>query len=320
MSLNVAIIGAGWMGETHARAVLRNGDRVTRVIDRDEARALALAEKVGATAATDLAAARDCGAAVIATPSADHLAQSETLARLGLHLLIEKPHRFPTEDASRLRRTVADKGLYVQIGMTTRFHPGIQALQEAVEAGRLGKIHAYADRYWFTLAPDTLPDWYFHRETAGGGVVLTNGVHMLDRCRWILGEDLVLDRADMARIIPGHQVEDHGELRLHGSHSNTPVSVSLLWSDRKVPDSELTVVGSQGVALIGAREWRIDTRVGTVRGSAPDQDTPFEAQWAAFAAQCARPDSGRGGVATLDELETTLTLIERIYQQGGGSK
>ena len=313
MSMRVAVVGAGWMGETHARAIAAADDTVALVIDADLERARDLAGAFGAAASVELAEAASCDAAVIATPSNLHLSQSESLAALGLSLLVEEPHRFPAERADTLATALARSGKHYQVGMTTRFNPGIRAIATAVAAGRLGQILSYVDRYWFQLAPDTLSPWYFDPKVAGGGVLLTNGVHIIDRCRWILGEDVDVVAHDLETVIPGHGVEDMAVVTLSGRRTGVPISVSLLWSDMPVGASELVIVGSEGIARFGPESWSIDTRSGSEGGASPGPDIPFALQWRDFAANCTRGVAPNWKGPGFAALEATLDIIASIY-------
>lgn len=313
MSLKVAIVGAGWMGETHAHAVSASGDEVALVIDSDIRWAKRLAAQYGAEAATELSAAKDLDAAIIATPSVLHLQQSEYLAELGLAVLVEKPHRFPNERADRLLQIVAETARPFQIGMTTRFHPGLQAIAGAVRDGQLGEILSYSDRYWFRLEDDTLPGWYFDPVRAGGGVLLTNGVHILDRCRWILGTGLEVQHARLARLFAHHEVEDFAAISGRTDGGHTAVHLSLLWTPVDPRPSELVIVGTKGMAHSGPDDWTIETPEAKNGGKAPAPDEPFAAQWRDFRAKCLGQSEMMLDDPTLGMLEMTLQDIENIY-------
>lgn len=316
MNLSVAIVGAGWMGETHARAVVASGDIVALVIDADLSRAQSLAAQFGSASDTRLEAAKEMDAAIIATPSAMHLDQSETLAGLGLHVLVEKPHRFPNQNASRLAEIVGRSGNIFQVGMTTRFHPGLREIAGAVHEGVLGDILSYTDRYWFKLDDDTLPPWYFDPVHAGGGVLLTNGVHILDRCRWMLGEALDIRHVKTARLFESHHIEDFASVSGAGAVSDCAVHLSLLWSPAEPGPSELAIVGTKGVARSTGQGWSIETADGSRSGPAPEPDEPFTLQWRDFRSKCLGHSKMQPGDPDLGMLELTLDQIDQITKSG----
>ncbi len=307
----VLIVGAGVIGRRHATAVLRGGDTVTAVVDADPERGRAFAAEFGgdAFASLDLLEARQrADTAVIATPSPAHHAQAVQLLAQGLDVLVEKPHRVPGQPAAELARAAAAGGGRYVVGMTTRHWPGVRALAAAVRDGTLGRVLAYDDRMHFRLGPDDLPPWYFDPARSGGGVLLTNGVHALDRARAVLGAALTVDGARLTTVFPGHDCEDSAELDLHAG-DGTPVRVSLLLSPVVPLGAGLQVTGTAGVARVEMDgSWRIRTADAESGGPAlADDDEPFTRQWEAFR-------EGEPGFG-LDDLEPTLALIERIYRE-----
>jgi len=336
--LRVAIVGAGWMGATHARAVTAHGDVIAAVVDPDVDRCRELASEYGAMAFAGLDAMKALGAvgatealgavgatealgavdaAVIATPTARHLDDAIRCLRHGVACLVEKPHRLPFQDPTELLRLARESGAICHVGMTTRHSAGLQAVHAAARSGELGRLLEVRDQIWFTLDATTLPAWYFDRRVSGGGVLLTNGVHALDRVAWLIGEPLSVDASRLDTVIAGHEVDDHAVVSGHGATTGVPFTVSLLWSDHDNGGdnggSSLTVVGDQGRAHVTADgSWVVATRRGTRRGGDAGGEAAFARQWAAFAGAVRGhgPDDGPHP----HELEPTLALIETIYR------
>lgn len=93
--MRVGIIGAGLMGRWHADAARRAGARVVAVVDLDEARAQALANRhPGAEARADgkrLLAEGRLDVAHVCTPLESHAVLAETAMEAGISVLVEKP-------------------------------------------------------------------------------------------------------------------------------------------------------------------------------------------------------------------------------------
>ena len=117
MSTSVLVVGAGVMGHRHAAAVRALGDRVAVVVDANLERARALDENALTFESLDtaLAARPTVDAAIIATPSGQHLDQLLLLVTAGIPTLVEKPHRVPGQDATALAEAV-DGGAEVFVG------------------------------------------------------------------------------------------------------------------------------------------------------------------------------------------------------------
>ncbi|WP_175985582.1 Gfo/Idh/MocA family protein [Microbacterium tenebrionis] len=303
----VLIVGAGAMGRIHAAAVRAAGDVINAVVDADTRRARTLdpGAELFLSVADALSAGGGLDAAVVATPSSAHLEQVRALAEAGVPVLVEKPHRVPGEDPSSLLEAER-RGARVFVGMSTRHWPGIEAAADAVRAGELGEILAYTDRMAFRLAEESLPAWYFDAAVSGGGILVTNGVHALDRVRSILGAPTI-DAAEMRRIVDRGDVEEMAVLR--GTVDRSAVLIELLWTGYPPLGEGLVISGTRGAASVRMDgSWCITTQGGERNGPAIDLDvTPFRRQWTAFT-------NAAPGFSVRD-LEPTLTLIESIYRE-----
>jgi predicted dehydrogenase len=313
--LRVLLVGGGWAAHRHAEAVTQAGDRVSALVEPDAERRAALGERLGTDAHASLADWQAHGgavdAAVIASPSSEHLRQTLELVRGGVPVLVEKPHRLPGQDASELLEASHRDGVPVQIGMSTRYGAGMQVLRRALGDGSLGEPAWVSDRIWFQVGVGQLAPWYFDRRSSGGGVLVTNGVHALDRVAWLLGERLDLVCAEMRTLMPGREVEDAATLQLTTA-SGVRVAISLLWAPFSVPESELRVVAGKGVAAVRADgSWTMSIAGQAEEcGAAEPELAPFTRQWKAFRDVLA----GQGPVEPcLDAGERVLATIEAAY-------
>jgi predicted dehydrogenase len=308
-AIRVVIVGAGVIGRRQADAVRALGDQVAGFTDPDLARAEQLAAEFGAAAYRDPAAlpAGTADAAVIASPSWAHCPQAVSLLGQGMDVLVEKPHRIPGEAPEPLARAIAATGQRYFVGMTTRHWPGLRAAARAVADGRLGRLLSYTDRIQYRLGPDDLAPWYFDPKISGGGALLTNGVHAIDRARAVLGAPLELLSSTMETVFPGHRCEDAAHLALR-TDRGVPVTLDIAWSPYRPPGTGLQINGTDGVARVEMDgSWLVATADGEEHGDPIGVDEPFRRQWQAFR-------DGEAGFGLAD-LEPTLTLIEQIYRQ-----
>ena len=308
--LKVAVIGAGWMGGCHGGAIVDVGDEVAFVVDRQAERADAMATRFRAQPLTDVddLDPDSFDAAVVTTPTFDHVSTVRRLLDLGVPVLVEKPHRAPDQPAWIARS--GDPLCWV--GMTTRYHGGISAIRQAVKGGHLGEVLWWSDRIWYHMS-NGLPGWYFDRAVAGGGVLTTNGVHALDRATWILGP-IDIQSSILRTVFPEHGVEDAASIA--GEAGTAAVEISLMWANGPVAPSGTVVVGTRGTAVARTGEdWSIETPAGTQTGEEGDSQEPFRRQWVAFtdALGGSRVDEA----PTPQNLEPVLAQIAEIYRERG---
>jgi predicted dehydrogenase len=205
----------------------------------------------------------EIGAVSICVPH--HLHYSITMAALeaGKHVLVEKPlgldmaeSRVLIECADSYRRTL-------MVELTHRFYPPMQEAKAFVQSGRLGEIYAVEDRIVETACSQIKP-WLKTKSQAGGGVALTNGVHMVDRIAALTGQELTFVAGRAGYSAKLGDVEDTAAMLL-SLQNGAPVQVLASWPLGKYrSDDELTVYGTRGTLRIWSwRGWRFEPADGS---------------------------------------------------------
>lgn len=150
----VTVIGSGFMGVNHIRAVAEHPSLIlASVVDVDADRAEEVRAEFDADAAyTDyepaLAAA---DAAVIATPERFHEEQASAAIKRGVHTLIEKPITEDIEAAKSLASTAAKTDVVTGVSFILRYDPSYAEAQRASNAGDLGELVAARAKRGITL-------------------------------------------------------------------------------------------------------------------------------------------------------------------------
>jgi predicted dehydrogenase len=185
--MRVGILGAGFMGSTHARAFARLPDvQIVAISSRSLDKAKGLAAQFGALGTTsDQEIIDDPTIDAISNTVPTHLHPATTLAAMqaGKHVLLEKPLALNAAECDRIiagRR--ADKVLMV--AHVLRFWGEYETLVEIVQSGNLGKpLSAVATR----LA--TAPGWasWFTNPELSGGATLDLMIHDYDALNWVMG-------------------------------------------------------------------------------------------------------------------------------------
>ncbi len=109
---------------------------------------------------------------------------------LGLHVFCEKP---PGRDMNDIASViVAEKKnphCRLMYGFNHRYHDSVQDALKIVRSGRFGNIINMRGVYGKSkLITFNQADWRAKREIAGGGVLLDQGIHMVDLMRLFAGE------------------------------------------------------------------------------------------------------------------------------------
>ena len=121
--IRVGVAGAGVFGGNHAKKLFADeGALLVGVYDRDLARAVAMAQPLGAKGYDDLASLlADIDALVVATPAVAHGGVARAAIDAGKHCLVEKPLAATHEDALILCEHAEAAGLILQAGHQERY-------------------------------------------------------------------------------------------------------------------------------------------------------------------------------------------------------
>lgn len=184
---NIALLGAGRIGQVHARAIARTpGANLVAVADTFAEVAKSLAREYGAEVHSIDAIESMAGvdAVVICTPTDTHADLIERFARAGKAIFCEKPVDLAQDRVEACLKVVAETGAKLMIGFNRRFDPHFAALKSAIEAGQIGEV----EQVTITSRDPGLPPADYIK--VSGGIFRDMTIHDFDMARYILGEDV----------------------------------------------------------------------------------------------------------------------------------
>lgn len=106
----------------------------------------------------------------------------------GCHVFAEKPPGRSLEDALRMKEcSVQHRNCILKFGFNHRYHNSIIEAKSLINSGFLGEV--VAARGVYGKAGDlSKNEWRNNMELAGGGILLDQGIHMLDLLRYFVGD------------------------------------------------------------------------------------------------------------------------------------
>lgn len=259
--IRVGVIGAGFMGALHARAVAESGFGVLAgIADPDFARARDLAAAHGAVAYADygeMFQGETLDAIVVATPETMHREPVVMAAEHRCAVLVEKPIAASLEDADAMIAACDAASVPLMVGYILRFEPSYARIQQAVEAGSIG---AFLTGYGRRNAP------IGEGERLAGRTTVINylAVHDLDQILWYHPVDVVRvnAKAVRGRIFERFHVADFTWITAQFADGALAVvesgwALSEGWAGWSKPavwggfgDVEMNVIGTSGVVSL----------------------------------------------------------------------
>ncbi|MCP5046697.1 MAG: Gfo/Idh/MocA family oxidoreductase, partial [bacterium] len=177
--VRVGIIGFGKMGQIRARAVMDDGKgEVVLVYDENENADFMGFRRAGSVG--EIINSPDIEAIFVCTPN--YLNKTLTLAGLsaGKHVFCEKPPAFNAREVEEVREVWEPSGKRLMYGFNHRHHSSIKHMKHLIQSEEYGKVLWMRGRYGKSVDQDFLNGWRSNKELAGGGILLDQGIHMLD--------------------------------------------------------------------------------------------------------------------------------------------
>jgi predicted dehydrogenase len=201
--LNVALIGAGFMGKAHSLAYVAMPMffhpapaypvRKTIVDVNDEVAAEA-AIRFGFEKSTgnwqSVIDDPEIDIIDIATPNHLHAEIAIAAAAAGKHIISEKPLARNGAEAKTMYDAVKNAGIVHMVAFNYRRTPAVALAKKYIEEGAIGDILNFRGTYLqdWSADPDGPLSWRFQKAIAGSGSLGDIGTHVVDMARYLCGE------------------------------------------------------------------------------------------------------------------------------------
>lgn len=189
-AVKIGIIGLGKMGAIRARELMKHASAHV-VCGTDPKPDSFAAQFRNVEILPDLTAllASEVDAVFVCTPNRFTPGAIVAALDAGKHVFAEKPPGRTLADMQDIigaeRRNPA---LKLKFGFNHRYHAGIQEAKRIVESGRLGRILWLRGIYGKSGGEGFESEWRSNKELAGAGILLDQGIHMLDLLRLFCGD------------------------------------------------------------------------------------------------------------------------------------
>ncbi|HOW68490.1 MAG TPA: Gfo/Idh/MocA family oxidoreductase [Candidatus Paceibacterota bacterium] len=205
-TINVGLIGCGFMGRTHSNAHRRLGNFfklehqtvLKAICDFNEEKAKAFALTWGfESVETDwrkLIAREDIDLIEIAAPNNLHAEIAVAAAKAGKMIICEKPLAMDGKQGLAMVKAVEKAGVPNLVSYNYRRIPAVTLAKNLIDEGRLGRIFHYRAKFLqdWTISKD-LPQggdalWRLDAKVAGSGVTGDLLAHCIDTALWLNGD------------------------------------------------------------------------------------------------------------------------------------
>ena len=247
----------------------------------------------------------------------------------GLHVFCEKP---PARTLAELEEVLLvsqqHPGLKLMYGFNHRFHHSVEEAKLIIEENSLGRLINMRGVYGKSqMISFNQSDWRTRREESGGGILLDQGIHMLDLMRYLSGEDFSEIFSFIDNAFWNFDVEDNAYVlmksqtgvvaQLHSSATqwrhlfNLEITMEkgslvlggLLTGSKSYGDETLTIITADPENDKGAPRESI---------SKYNEDVSWDNEIKYFAESLEKKSPIERG--SIDDAMETMRLIEKIYK------
>ncbi len=191
--IGTALIGTGKIAAAHARALASlPGSRFLAVLDADDSRARAFADRYGVRAYSSLDALLDDARVrmiSICTPHPTHAELAIRVAQAGRHVLVEKPMALNLDDCDAMIRAAHENGVRLGVVSQRRLYEPVVRVRDAIVQGRIGRpvlgtvnVLGWRGEDYYAADP-----WRGTWAGEGGGILVNQVPHHLDLLQWLMG-------------------------------------------------------------------------------------------------------------------------------------
>lgn len=330
---DAVIIGMGRMGRTRLESMLRHGGyNIKGICDNSEK----MLDGYGYRTYTDW---KECidkekpEVVVVCTVNAVIPDVVCYALEKGCHVFSEKPPGRNLDDTLRMKRSYSGRpNQILKFGFNHRYHNSVIEAKSLIDSGFLGKVVAARGVYGKAgnLGTD---EWRNHIEVSGGGILLDQGIHMLDLLRYFVGDFEEVSGFTDNLVWKGSAGEDtaFATLRTIDGKVATLHSSAIQWKHKFDLDiiltngyialnGLLTSTHSYGEERITYYKKDLEAKSGKIGNPTEytlcfSEDSSWDYEAREFYDAINSDIALKNG--TIDDAEKVMRLIETVYSEGG---
>jgi predicted dehydrogenase len=201
-TLNVAMIGGGFMGKAHAMAYAAMPmffwpapaiPHRKVVVDLTDSAAQDARDRFGFDEASsnwkDTVNRSDIDIVDICTPNNTHAQIAIEALRAGKHVICEKPLASTLEESIAMAEAAEASGTTTMVAFNYRRTPAVALAKKFIEEGKIGDVINFRGTYLqdWSADPNGPLSWRFQKSIAGSGAVGDIGTHVVDMAHYLVG-------------------------------------------------------------------------------------------------------------------------------------
>lgn len=254
----------------------------------------------------------------------------------GVHVFCEKPPAMKTEELGIVFEALKSSKKKLKYGFNHRYHYSVIEAKKIVDSGEMGKLLWMRGVYGKAGSIDYNTNWRNYKKHSGGGILIDQGIHMLDLMRYFSKENFNKISSHITTAYWDIKVEDNAFIIMK-SENNIIASMhssANQWKHKFLLEMcfEEGYINLDGILsgtrsyapeklVVGRREFEDIT---FAMGKPKENITWFENDdsWVMEVDEFIDSVKGNGEIlqGTINDAFQTLSLVEKIYNSSDSNK
>jgi len=221
--IKCGIVGLGKMGQIRLSSIKKNPYTVAvGFFDTDESKR----EDFGLLSFPTFEGLLDSGVdAIFVCGYVSNLAEYTIKAlKRGKHVFCEKPPAVSAKEVQDVISAHRKSDAVLKYGFNHRYHRSVIRARDLLKKGSIGKINFIRAIYGKAGSIDYEESWRNYRKYSGGGILIDQGIHLIDLLWFFLEEGMVCDHAYISTRHWDIECEDNAMIHLR---SNSGIIASI---------------------------------------------------------------------------------------------
>ena len=251
----------------------------------------------------------------------------------GVHVFCEKPPAMKTEELGIVFEALKSSKKKLKYGFNHRYHYSVMEAKKIIDSGEMGKLLWMRGVYGKAGSIDYNTNWRNYKKHSGGGILIDQGIHMLDLMRYFSKENFNKISSHITTAYWDIKVEDNAFIIME-SENNIIASMhssATQWKHKFLLEMcfEEGYINLDGILsgtrsyapeklVVGRREFEDIT---FAMGKPKENTTWFENDdsWKLEVDEFIDAILGKRKIehGTSKDAFETLKLVERIYENSG---
>ena len=204
IKIRAGVIGSGFIGEVHVRAIRASRGVVTSIAAKTIGEAQLAARNLGIAKAVtidEMLSDPDIDVIHICTPNAFHAELATKALKAGKNVICEKPLAVSLEQAVKLSSLADEMNVVASVPFIYRFHPIIREARSRIRNLKepLNLLHGYYLQDWLSL--ETTMNWRTDPKLGGPSRTFGDiGIHWCDLMEFVTGHRITAINAQFMKV------------------------------------------------------------------------------------------------------------------------